>query len=79
MTSAVPRQWGIGGVSRRTVVTERTLRCYEEPGVRAPARDAGGRRRYDGGTIDRLTGFGCSANWALPRPTSTPTQMTWGS
>ena len=54
MTSTDPRQWGIGGVARRTGVTERTLRYYEELGLLAPTRDAGGRRRYDSGTLDRL-------------------------
>ncbi len=49
-----PRPWGIGDVARRTGVTERTLRYYEELGLLAPARDGGGRRRYDGDTLDRL-------------------------
>ncbi len=44
----------IGDVARRTGVTERTLRYYEELGLLSPARDAGGRRRYDGDTLDRL-------------------------
>ena len=48
MTSTSPRQWGIGDVARRTGVTERTLRYYEELGLLAPARDGGGRRQYDG-------------------------------
>ncbi|GAA3602151.1 hypothetical protein GCM10022199_02210 [Marihabitans asiaticum] len=55
MTSTSPGgQWGIGDVARRTGVTERTLRYYEEMGLLLPARDVGGRRRYDGGTIDQL-------------------------
>jgi len=54
MTSTSPRQWGIGDVARRTGVTERTLRYYEELGLLAPARDGGGRRQYDGATLDRL-------------------------
>lgn len=54
MTDTGPLQWGIGEVARRTGVTERTLRYYEELGLLAPVRDAGGRRRYDGGTLDRL-------------------------
>ena len=54
MTGTDPRQWGIGDVARRTVVTERTLRYDEGLGLLAPARDAGGRRRYDSGTLDRL-------------------------
>jgi DNA-binding transcriptional MerR regulator/uncharacterized glyoxalase superfamily protein PhnB len=44
----------IGEVARSTGVTERTLRYYEELGLLAPERDAGGRRRYDAGHIDRL-------------------------
>jgi MerR family transcriptional regulator, thiopeptide resistance regulator len=44
----------IGDVARRTGVTERTLRYYEELGLLAPERDAGGRRRYDAATLDRL-------------------------
>ena len=55
MTSSAPDKcWGIGDVARRTGVTERTLRYYEELGLVAPVRDAGGRRRYDGRTLDRL-------------------------
>lgn len=44
----------IGDVARRTRVTERTLRYYEELGLLAPARDAGGRRRYGVDDLDRL-------------------------
>ncbi|GAA5150551.1 hypothetical protein GCM10023340_27910 [Nocardioides marinquilinus] len=44
----------IGDVARRTGLTERTLRYYEELGLLAPDRDAGGRRRYDGAALDRL-------------------------
>ncbi len=44
----------IGDVARRTGVTERTLRYYEELGLLAPDRDPGGRRRYDAATLDRL-------------------------
>lgn len=44
----------IGEVARRTGLTERTLRYYEELGVLDPDRDAGGRRRYGAGHIDRL-------------------------
>lgn len=44
----------IGDVARRTGVTERTLRYYEELGLLAPERDGGGRRRYDAATLDRL-------------------------
>jgi DNA-binding transcriptional MerR regulator len=44
----------IGEVARRTGVTERTLRYYEELGLLTPRRDSGGRRRYDAEHIDRL-------------------------
>ncbi len=44
----------IGEAARRTGVTERTLRYYEEHGLLAPARDGGGRRRYGTEQIDRL-------------------------
>lgn len=44
----------IGETARRTGVTERTLRYYEELGLLAPARDPGGRRRYGGEVLDRL-------------------------
>lgn len=44
----------IGEVVARTGLTERTLRYYEELGLLEPARDGGGRRRYDPGTLDRL-------------------------
>lgn len=54
MNTSDPTTWGIGDVARRTGVTERTLRYYEELGLLAPGRDGGGRRRYDGGDLDRL-------------------------
>ncbi|MEO9324988.1 MerR family transcriptional regulator [Nocardioides sp. C4-1] len=44
----------IGDVARRTGLTERTLRYYEELGLVTPARDDAGRRRYDSVVIDRL-------------------------
>ncbi|MGH3353826.1 MAG: MerR family transcriptional regulator [Nocardioides sp.] len=44
----------IGEVARRTGVTERTLRYYEELGLLKPARDGGGRRRYGAEHINRL-------------------------
>ncbi|WP_344247204.1 MerR family transcriptional regulator [Isoptericola hypogeus] len=44
----------IGEVASRTGLTERTLRYYEELGLLAPRRDAGGRRRYDAAHVDRL-------------------------
>jgi MerR family transcriptional regulator, thiopeptide resistance regulator len=44
----------IGEVARRTGVTERTLRYYEELGLLTPRRDSAGRRRYDVEHVDRL-------------------------
>lgn len=54
MNSSDSTTLGIGDVARRTGLTERTLRYYEELGLLAPDRDGGGRRRYDGGDLDRL-------------------------
>ncbi|WP_205859523.1 MerR family transcriptional regulator [Phycicoccus flavus] len=48
------RGLGIGDVAGRTGTTERTLRYYEELGLLAPRRDAGGRRRYDAADLDTL-------------------------
>jgi DNA-binding transcriptional MerR regulator len=44
----------IGDVARRTGLTQRTLRYYEELGLLDPPRDAGGRRRYAAADIARL-------------------------
>lgn len=44
----------IGEVAARTGLTQRTLRYYEDLGLLEPARTPGGRRAYDGGTLDRL-------------------------
>lgn len=44
----------IGDMVRRTGLTERTLRYYEELGLLDPARDSGGRRRYDDTALERL-------------------------
>lgn len=44
----------IGDMVRRTGLTERTLRYYEELGLLSPARDSGGRRRYDDTALERL-------------------------
>ncbi|GEP38113.1 hypothetical protein NPS01_17760 [Nocardioides psychrotolerans] len=77
MTSPAPDKcWGIGDVARRTGVTERTLRYYEELGLLAPVRGAGGRRRYDGRTLDRLYRIRLFRSWAPLWPTSTPMQTT---
>ncbi|WP_246136606.1 MerR family transcriptional regulator [Leekyejoonella antrihumi] len=54
MVNANSRQCGIGDVARSAGVTERTLRYYEEFGLLIPVRDAGGRRRYDSVSLDRL-------------------------
>lgn len=76
MTSTGPRQWGIGDVARRTGVTERTLRYYEELGLLAPARDAGGRRRYDGRALDRLYRIRLLRELGTPVADVTPMQTT---
>lgn len=44
----------IGEMARRTGVTERTLRYYEELGLLTPERDGGGRRRYAAEHVDLL-------------------------
>ena len=44
----------IGDLARRTGLTHRTLRYYEELGLLDPPRDTGGRRRYDAADIRRL-------------------------
>lgn len=45
---------GIGDVARRTGLTERALRYYEERGLVTPRRDSAGRRRYNAETLSRL-------------------------
>lgn len=45
----------IGEVARRTGLTERTLRYYEELGLLAPSRASGGQRSYDADTLARLS------------------------
>ena len=44
----------IGEVSRRTRLSERALRLYEEEGLVSPARSAGGRRAYAMADLRRL-------------------------
>lgn len=44
----------IGEVARRTGLTERALRYYEERGLIDPPRQEGGHRVYDGPTLERL-------------------------
>ena len=50
---AEERQMSIGEVVKRTSLTERTLRFYEELGLIYPGRTEGGRRIY--GTVDLTT------------------------
>ncbi len=45
----------IGELSRRTNVSTRLLRYYEEQGLLTPARAANGYREYPEGLIDRVT------------------------
>lgn len=44
----------IGDVARRTGLTERALRYYEERGLIEPPRQEGGHRAYDATTLARL-------------------------
>jgi DNA-binding transcriptional MerR regulator/uncharacterized glyoxalase superfamily protein PhnB len=44
----------IGEVARRTGLTPRTLRYYEDLGLLDPARTSAGRRVYDAAALDRL-------------------------
>lgn len=44
----------IGELSRRTGVSERSLRYYEERGLLASTRSAGGQREYSEAAIDRV-------------------------
>lgn len=44
----------IGEVVRRTGLTERTLRFYEQEGLVAPARSAGGQRLYGSADLDAV-------------------------
>ncbi|MGK3207488.1 MerR family transcriptional regulator [Amycolatopsis sp. MEPSY49] len=46
---------GIGDLARRTGVPVRTIRFYCDEGLLEPARSVGGHRRFDPGTVDRLT------------------------
>ncbi|MCA0920736.1 MerR family transcriptional regulator [Pseudooceanicola nanhaiensis] len=62
--------YAIGALARRTGTSVQTIRYYEQIGLLPePERSAGGQRRYDAGTLDRLTfirharqlGFGLEA------------------
>ncbi|MEU5977476.1 MerR family transcriptional regulator [Streptomyces sp. NPDC047315] len=44
----------IGDLSRRTGVSQRLLRYYEEQGLLAPRRGPGGYREYDDGDVDTV-------------------------
>ncbi|MEU7482030.1 MerR family transcriptional regulator [Lentzea sp. NPDC042327] len=44
----------IGELARRTGVSERSLRYYEQQGLLAPTRTAGGHREYPDGAVDRV-------------------------
>ena len=45
---------GIGELARRTGVSERSLRYYEQQGMLAAERTAGGQRRYPEKAVDRV-------------------------
>lgn len=65
----------IGEVARRTGVTERTLRYYEEIGLLAPRRDANDHRRYDAEHVDRLYRIRLLREFGTPLSAIDP--MTW--
>lgn len=44
----------IGELARRTGVSERSLRYYEEQGLLRPGRSAGGQRDYAESDVDRV-------------------------
>ena len=44
----------IGELARRTGVSERSLRYYEEQGLLVPGRTPGGHRDYPGHAVDRV-------------------------
>ncbi|BBG02078.1 MULTISPECIES: MerR family transcriptional regulator [Pseudonocardia] len=44
----------IGELARRTGVSERSLRYYEEQGLLVPARTPGGHRDYPDAAVDRV-------------------------
>jgi MerR family glutamine synthetase transcriptional repressor len=48
------RPMGIGAVSRRTGLSERQIRYYEQVGLIAPRRTAGGQRHYGESDVQRL-------------------------
>jgi DNA-binding transcriptional MerR regulator len=47
-------QWTISQVARQVGLRASAIRYYEQIGVVAPARRAGGQRRYDTGDLHRL-------------------------
>ncbi|MGW3566372.1 MerR family transcriptional regulator [Streptomyces sp. NPDC000941] len=44
----------IGELARRTAVSERSLRYYEQQGLLTSYRTSGGHRAYDEGAVDRV-------------------------
>jgi DNA-binding transcriptional MerR regulator len=49
-----PSRMRIGELSRRTGVSVRLLRYYEEQGLLAPGRRPSGYREYEGGDVERV-------------------------
>ncbi|WP_086824031.1 MerR family transcriptional regulator [Allokutzneria sp. NRRL B-24872] len=56
----------IGELSRRTGVSVRMLRYYEEQGLLSAARTSGGYRDYTEDVVERVGRIRCLLNSALP-------------
>jgi DNA-binding transcriptional MerR regulator len=54
MSTASPVLFRIGELSRRTGVSTRSLRYYEQQGLLLAARTSGGQRLYDSGAAARV-------------------------
>lgn len=59
---------GIGEVARRTGLTTRAIRFYEESGLLQSFRSGRGARRYDGAMLDRLAFIGLARDAGLSIP-----------
>ena len=59
---------GIGEAERRTGLTSRAIRFYEESGLLESMRTARGARRYDRASLDRLAFIGLARDAGLTIP-----------